>query len=174
MRVCHWLRHGSTSSDIQVFQGEWPTPSLLVCYGKGGFKGNLHISLGKEHKGGGGAQFEASSTGVHMVSEAHNPLCVKLLIPDHVLGVKDVFVGNKERPAPVWKFGECEAFKKKKKNPSSSSSLLNFIAPPSYDIYNGACRGESRWFTLVMTFLAVIIIETIISWVMTHSGWYVS
>lgn len=60
--------------------------------------------------------------------------------------------------------------KKKKKNPSSSSSLLNFIAPPSYDIYNGACRGESRWFTLVMTFLAVIIIETIISWVMTHSG----
>lgn len=47
-----------------------------------------------------------------MVSEAHNPLCE---IETHVLGVKDVFVGNKERPAPVWKFGECEAFKKEKR-----------------------------------------------------------
>lgn len=130
MRVCHWLRHGSTSSDIQVFQGEWPTPPLLVCYGKGGFKGNLHISLGKELKGAGGTIWGIINRCTHGVRGSQPSVC-EIETPNSwsCFGSKRRFCWKQRETRSclegwwIWSF-------LLKNNPSSSSSLLNFVAPP--------------------------------------------
>lgn len=144
MRVCHWLRHGSTSSDIQVFQGEWPTPSLLVCYGKGGFKGNLHISLGKEHKGGGGTIWGIINRCTHGVRGSQPSVCeIETSNSWSCFGSKRRFCWKQRETRSCLKVWWMWSFLKKKKKSQLFFFTFKFYCPPPLLWY--LQRRLQRW-----------------------------